>query len=64
MKIGDVVLYAKRDRIFVGVLCNLWSDQRWVIRPLTSREQFVKRHEKFLTPIKDIKKYIDITKKI
>ncbi len=64
MKTGDIVLYEKRKKVYVGIICNKWSDERWIIRPLSSSQQFVKRHENYLTPIKDIKKYLDISKKI
>lgn len=64
MKKGDIVLYTKRGKVCVGIVGPKWADNRWTIQPVVYGEQHVKRHEKFLTPISSIKKYLDISKKI
>ena len=62
MKRGDIVLYAKSNRVFLGKLGTLWSKNTWIVIPLNSRET-VKRNEKFLTPIEGIKKHLTLLKK-
>lgn len=64
MKTGDIVLYIKRDKICVGILGIRWADKRWNVKSFRRGDQVVKRHEKFLFSLKDIKKYLDISNKI
>lgn len=64
MKTGDIVLFAKNGRVCVGRVGPKWADKRWTIKPFIPGEQCVKRHSKFLTPIENVKKYLDISKKI
>jgi len=64
MELGDIVLYTKKNIICVGVLGARWKDKTWNVKPFRRGSQIVKRHEKFLMPIKDVKKYLDISNKI
>lgn len=64
MKTGDVVLYAKNGKVCVGVVGIRWKDRKWNVRSMRHGELVVKRQEKFLTPIKEVKKYLDISNKI
>ena len=58
-----MVLYVSKGKICVGKLSAKWSDSRWTIDPITSKN-YIKRHQKFLMPISKLKNILDITKKI